>query len=315
MLTRIEIADYQSIRRAKIPVGMLTVITGPTGSGKSALIRALLMLCRNARGNGYVRRGAAFCAVAAVETGGQASRAVLLRRGARTTTGDFYRVQARGAEPQEFTKLGGKVPDQVADVLRLEPVNFAGQFDAPFLLAEQGTEVARVLGTLTNVTMVLLAAAEAGRRRKGFDRDAKGAEGRLSQLQGQLASFGGLEAQRAAIAEAEQRAAGLQAQAAALLRLELLITRLEDGEAEVAAARAGVTRSTPPDLSKLEAGLARWLRLGELIEAHGSATAGIARHSAEAALGAERERAAHEAVHAALAEAGQCPMCGSKIAA
>ena len=67
-------------------------------------------------------------------------------------------------------------------MLRLGPLNFAGQLDGPYLLGAAGTEIAQTLGSLTNVSMLFRAAVEAGRVRKGAERDAKGAEGRLEAL-------------------------------------------------------------------------------------------------------------------------------------
>jgi excinuclease UvrABC ATPase subunit len=56
-LSSVDIRDYQSqsIASARIPPGKLAVVTEPTGSGKSAVIRARL-LAFNARGTDYIRR-------------------------------------------------------------------------------------------------------------------------------------------------------------------------------------------------------------------------------------------------------------------
>ncbi len=60
-LSSVDIRDYQSqsqsqsIASARIPPGKLAVVTEPTGSGKSAVIRERL-LAFNARGTDYIRR-------------------------------------------------------------------------------------------------------------------------------------------------------------------------------------------------------------------------------------------------------------------
>ena len=41
---RIEIAGYRSIKRLSLPLGPLTVLVGPNGSGKTNLYRALELL-------------------------------------------------------------------------------------------------------------------------------------------------------------------------------------------------------------------------------------------------------------------------------
>jgi DNA repair ATPase RecN len=316
MLTRIEISGYQSLKRARIPLGRFTVITGPSGSGKSGTLRAVQLAARNASGASYVTRGAAHCAVALIEEDGPRSRAVLIRRGARSTAGDFYRLQARGPDgksSKDYTKLGGKVPDKVAEALRLGDLNFAGQFAGPFLLAETGTEVARVLGELTNVSMVLRAAAEAGRVRKQLERDARTAAVLLESLLGLQQDYAGLDGQRAAIAEAEQALDGIEAGRARVLRLWQLADRLEAAAAAAEQAAAAAVAAAPPDLARLEQGLAKLTRLRALDAAYAEADQAVTYWAGEARAAAGREEAAHAAVHSALVAAGQCPLCGQEV--
>jgi DNA repair ATPase RecN len=315
MLTRIDIADFQSLRKATIPVGRLSVVTGPSNSGKSALRRAAELVARNARGTGYIRRGASRCAV--VLTFAEAGREyrVAIRRTATGRGGDMHRISADGAGPQEYTKLGGQVPEDVARLLRLGPLNFFGQHDGPYLLGSSGTEVAQVLGDLTNVSLVFRAAQEAGRRRKGFDRDIKTAAARLEALRGQEDEFEGLDDQLAALGKAEAAAAVLAQDEARLARLADLIARLEDAEqAQVQAAKA-LAAAEPPDLTRLDRGLARYKRLGALISELEAAEGAVRRWGGEAGQAAEREAGAHRALHDALAAAGQCPLCGQAVAA
>lgn len=57
MLTSVEIENFQSVRRARLELGRFTVVTGATGSGKSAVLRAIRLLAFNARGTSYIMRG------------------------------------------------------------------------------------------------------------------------------------------------------------------------------------------------------------------------------------------------------------------
>jgi len=176
MLDAIEVRGFQSLADARIELGWLTVVEGPSNSGKSALVRALVMLARNARGTDYITTGKATCTVATGSA--EEGFAVRLTRTARRG-GDEYRVKvAEVPAAKVFTKLAGGVPEEVSALLRISELNIARQFDPPYLLTESGRDVAAVLGRLTNVSMVLAAAAEAGRRRKQLARDLKGAEQR-----------------------------------------------------------------------------------------------------------------------------------------
>jgi DNA repair exonuclease SbcCD ATPase subunit len=314
MLTRIDIADFQSLRRATIPVGMFTAITGPTGSGKSSIRRAARLAAMNAKGTDYIRRGAGRTAVVLTfEENGQRFSAAI-RRTASGRGGDLYRV-TNGGDPQEYTKLGGQVPAEVAALLRLGPLNFVGQLDPPYLLSATGTDVARTLGELTNVSLVFRAAAEAGRRRKGFDRDAKSAAARLEALRAEEEGFAGLKDQLDAIRQAADGAEHMAKMEGDLSRLRALSARLEAAQAQLARAHAAAAQAEPPDLSRLERGLAKYQRLQALAARLERAEADVTRWEAEAERAADAEAQAHQELHEALAAAGECPLCGQQVLA
>ena len=313
-LTRIDIADYQSLAKATIPVGKLTTVTGPTGAGKSSVRRAAMLAALNARGVDYVRRGAGRSAVVLSFDSPDGPFSVAIRRTA-AGRGDLYRVTRPGGKPKEYTKLNGQVPDEVAALLRLSPLNFVGQLDPPYLLSATGTDVARTLGELTNVALVFRAAAEAGRRRKGFDRDAKNAAARLEALREEEKAFDGLPAQLDAIRQAADGADRMAAMEGELFRLGGLIHRVAELTGRLERARAAAQRAAPPDLGRLERGLARYQRLQARIGRVERADADLALAQEKAATAAERERQAHAALHEALVAAGECPVCGQEVAA
>jgi DNA repair exonuclease SbcCD ATPase subunit len=313
-LTRIDIADYQSLAKATIPVGRLTTVTGPTGAGKSSVRRAALLAAQNARGVDFIRRGAARAAVVLSFDSPDGPFTVAIRRTA-AGRGDLYRVTRADGTSKEYTKLGGGVPDAVAELLRLGPLNFVGQLDPPYLLSATGTDVARTLGELTNVSLVFRAAAEAGRRRKGFDRDARSADTRLEALRAQEEGFAGLPAQLDAIRQAADGVDHMTRMEGNLLRLGGLIRRMDELAGKLAAARAAAARAAPPDLGRLERGLATYQRLQGLIGRQEEAEAELARCQARAADALRRERQAHTAFRTELEAAGTCPLCEQGIPA
>lgn len=309
MLTGLTISDYQSHRRTRLQLGQFNVITGPSDVGKSSIIRAVQLVVGNASGTGYIRRGARSCAVVLTSDDEGGPRwAVGIERTAKG--GGRYRVRVADGEPEEFTKLGGKVPAEAARLLRLSELNFSGQTAGPFLLGATGTEIARVLGDLTNVSMLFRAAQEAGRVRKGADRDIKNAETRLEQLQKRAGEFAALEGQLAAIEQAEQAAARAGELDGQLFRLGGLIHRAETAVAGLEQAKQAATACAPPDLTRLEAGLAKYTRLRELIAAHDAAEVGVEQWSGEATVAQQREKTAHQALHTAQESIGLCPLCG-----
>jgi DNA repair ATPase RecN len=319
VLSRIEVRNYQSLRRADIPLGQFTVVTGRTGSGKSALFRALELLALNARGTSYVSHGQKSCSV----TAGDGRLAVRLTRSVPRSGGkNEYQVARLVPTPKpggegwsacKYTKLGGQVPPQVRELLGLTELNFAGQHDPPYLLSLPGTEIARRLGDLTNVSLVLGAAAEAGRIRKQHQRDLDAARAQRAALLAEAQEFAGLRERRAAVTAAGQALARAQATAASAGRLRALAARLEAAERAAAAARAEAARQAPPSLERLEALAARAARLRGLAGALEAAERDIARFAGQAERARADEHAAEQALHDALAAAGRCPVCGSTV--
>jgi exonuclease SbcC len=309
VLSTLEIENYQSIRKASLELEGFTVITGPTGSGKTALLRAVRLLAFNARGDSYVSRGQKSCKVAAgVRDEGWV---VGIERG----KANCYRlvVGAPDGEPDvtTFTKLAGGVPDAVSGLLRLSKLNFASQFDGPFLLEESAGEVARVLGALTNVTVVFEAAREATRRKARLGDQLKDRQAELTRLQEEAQSFAGLPARLQAVQAAEaaqERLEGIQARGR---RLQQLLA--QRAAAHETLQRAAAAVRPVPDLDKAEAAYSRWRRLEDLLTecaslrlrymtADSAATAAV-----EQTLGLEREH------HRMLTQAGVCPVCGQAV--
>ena len=133
MLTRIEVRNFQSLHSADIPLGWFTVITGSTGSGKSALFRAMLTLARNARGTSYISHGQASCSVTGGGDDGAAwgrGWVVRLTRSSARTGKNEYRVAQEVPVPTggygwsgcTYTKLNGQVPPQVHEIEGTEGV-------------------------------------------------------------------------------------------------------------------------------------------------------------------------------------------------
>jgi DNA repair exonuclease SbcCD ATPase subunit len=319
VLNRIEVTDFQSLHRAVIPLGRLTVITGPTGSGKSALFRAMVLLARNARGTSYISAGSKTCSVAT----GNDRWAVRITRSSAPRGKNEYSVAKLVPVPAQdpgegwsgckYTKLNSQVPAPVAEMLQLTDVNFARQADPPYLLSIPGTEIARRLGDLTNVSLVLGAAQEAGRVRKQLVRDLDMTRARREALLEEAQEFAGLGARRKACTAAEEALARAEATAARRDRLRVLSDRLAAAEHAVAAARAEADRQAPPRLDRLEVLTVRRARLTELAGGLQAAERDAARYAGLARDAQQDEKTAREAVHAALARAGQCPVCGSTI--
>lgn len=162
MLERLVVQNFQSLRDVDLELAPFTVIVGRSNSGKSALRRALQGLVTNAPASGRLRKGETeLRVIVSTELGGEATWA----KGSK--------VNAYVVDGVNITKPGAKAPEAVDKLLALSDINFAGQFDAPFLLMETPSAVANRLGKLTNVNLLFDGIREAERQRKAAASEAK----------------------------------------------------------------------------------------------------------------------------------------------
>lgn len=197
MLTRLTIQNFQSLQDIRLELGRFTALVGRSSSGKSAVVRALQLLAHNARGTSYVTEGESHTLVAATF----GTHAVAVRRGAKTSE---YIVNSDDAPQETFTKCGTSVPAEVAALMRFAEVegtdlNFAGQFDPPFLLDVPGSKVAKVLGDLTQVNLLYAASREANRRRREVGGKVKATEEEIDRLKAALQGYRDLPGQAATL--------------------------------------------------------------------------------------------------------------------
>lgn len=313
MISKIVIDNYQSIAHAAVELGMFTVVTGPTGSGKSGLIRAVKLPVFNQRGTSFVRHGESTCMVqlGLLELEEKDGFAVAIRRGKGK---DAYVLAPPGDGPHETsTKLAGTVPDNVPRLLRLSTLNFAGQFDSPFLLTDSAGEVARRLGELTKVTLVFEAAREANRRRLAIAGDLRRAEEQLAALGKQAQQYRSLKAQREALTAAEQALQEAVTARTRTVRLKALTVAYAKAEEDVSSAEAAVRLAAPPDLEPVITAQQKHTRLKSLIAVLDVAQAQAEHCDSQARTASDEVLAAHAAMHEELVTAGTCPTCGQKV--
>lgn len=301
MITSVQVTNYQALQKVYLGLGRFTVIQGPSSSGKSGLIRALRLLVSNARGTTYISRGQKTTVVSVTVAG----TTVQVARGAinRYQVGD-----------QEYTKVGSDVPEAVTKVLRMapvNPVNFAGQFDRPYLLDETSGAVARTLGELTNVTVILNAAREAARRRLAVAGELKTREAQLATLTTQAEAFRSLPGRMAAVSEAEEALSVAEELVGKCARLVHRLATLEVAEASVARL-TGEAAPLPDDalFEAVEDATIRLDRFRLLVGQLGTYNA-VATDRRHVIDGCDKMLAnAEEEIHRVLVDTGTCPLCG-----
>lgn len=309
MLSKIEIRNFQSIEHLDIELGPLTVLVGQSNVGKSAFTRAIRMLTSNARGTSFIRHGQQACTVTATTDRGT----VTLKKGKGSD--EYITVPADPEQPQRtFTKLGGAVPEEVTEFIGIpakDAINYAGQFDRPYMLDDTGGEVARTLGNLTGVNVVFEAAAESRRQQLRSNATLKDRTGTLTSTMEQIEDYRPLKGWNAGLKRAEE---ALGAAQSAQHRLDDLVDAIEDFEAAqrtLAAVDPLADAVLPTEALAQASAMQRRIKI-------------LDRHIADLRAHATAQRQAEEALAVAtsdiidaqqqyidlLTEAGTCPTCG-----
>lgn len=308
MIDRIAIHNFQSLKSVDITLGKLTVVVGPSSSGKTALMRALRALASNVRGSQFITQGTKKASISAHTANG----VITLER---SEAGGTYKLSLNGAD-KVYTKLGGAVPEDITRALNLQPIttesssiNFAGQFDRPYLLDDSGATVARVLGELTNVSTIFAAVREANRRRTAASSTLKTRKADFEGLKDQAAKFKALPQQQEAIKAAEkayERAVDIQG---SLTRLEQMLDTVETAELLLA-------QTVIPDVPDIDDVIDRYEEMSyfkNLVVEWRHHEDLFGKYQDQIRQAGDEEHSAQDQLHAKLVELGQCPTCGSEI--
>ncbi len=306
MLNSLSIRNFQSLRKVDLELGQFTVIVGPSSSGKSALIRACKALASNVRGSGVITRGQKVAAITATT---EQAKVTL----SRSETASGYNLRLPD-DDIAFTKLAGSVPEAITKALRIEPVpasgssvNFASQFDRPYLLDDTGATVARTLGDLTNVSTIFAAVRSANQVRATASRTLKTRKGDLAEVKTSLLAFQGLGDRLSALERAEE----LHRQADTV---DNNIIALERGLAKVRLAELTLAAAQKlPEVPDATAMYDAYTELVDLSSALADLSA-LREHAEATERGYQHRVRVHEALQHRLAEAltraKVCPTCG-----
>jgi DNA repair ATPase RecN len=233
---RLRVRNFQSLHDIELELLPFTVIVGPSSSGKSALTRALRTLVSNRRGTEWITHGERTASITAETDAGT----VTLTRSRSSASSDnaYTLTPADNPEAQRtYAKLGGDTPEDVSRFLGINsgttatpPINFAGQFDKPFLLADSTADVARTLGALTNVNIIFEGARESNRQKLANAVTLRTRAADLEAVKARVPEFRALKAQDVALTAAEQiieHARQLERQIARLSQALDIVTVIE----------------------------------------------------------------------------------------
>ncbi len=252
-IQKLTIENFQSHKHSELepaPAGQLTVIVGPSDSGKTAIIRALKWLLYNRpQGAEFIRVGASMAKVSLTITD---RRTVTRHRSSTTNRYLISHGDSSKTPPLTLEGFGNDVPLEIKEITGVRPVligdmplalNLAEQLDGPFLGSSISDPVrARVLGKLAGTEEVDYANKQLGTDLYRRNQDLKRAEEEAARLQEQLKQFEHLPRLRELVAELgqviEQACAGINRVRA----LRSLSAALRDKQAQAERWRGVLTR-------------------------------------------------------------------------
>jgi DNA repair ATPase RecN len=304
-IKKLTIKNYQSHTNTELELGKFTVLVGPSNVGKSAITRAIKALASNQTGKDFITHGQQTAQISATTDKGT----VVLTKGKPE---DSYVILYNGdPNPHKYTKNGTTAPEDVTKFLGIDPkdaINFAGQFDMPYLLKTSATEVARTLGELTNVSSIFEASRESLRRKSAFSSTLKTRESDLAALQPRISQFENLTERINAATRAETYLNIATAAQKRISRLNDLLMTLQTATARLKAAQNATTAPLPDVQPALDL-YARQQNLNALIGGLQAQTAAKREHESSLQRNDALVTELDAEYDALLHEAGTCPTC------
>ena len=306
MLEEIEVTNYQSLKDLSLRFGKFTVIVGPSGHGKSALIRALKALCFNQVGHRFIRHHQQKASVRLTFDGGQVIEWEKPRdKGATYTT-----------DEQVYTRMGRAVPEDISNLLGIQQIvidkslkfspQFSSQHDLPLLLTESSTLAARALAKLTKLSVLVEAQMDCRRDYKRVSTAHKAAKEEAERAKSQFDDLPNVRH----VSNILERAAKLKTS----VDKQLDVARQADEIVHDIAGSlliADVVLPTPEEVEALEGRLVALEGIVAAVKQANTATEDFDIGLAEFNQARVDLQQLEEQYDALVEELGACPMCGS----
>jgi len=175
-ISKIRIRNYQSLKKLDINLGNITVVTGESDSGKSALFCAVKAAVSNQAGDAFVTAGESKTVVAIDDVAW-----------VQSSKDNSYQIKNR-----KWEKVGRGVPEDVSAELNMREfefgkdvklfLNFSGQLDRAFIVQGNPADNAKVIGSISNIHVIYNALREA-------EKDTKAIKRKISTIQEQSEQY------------------------------------------------------------------------------------------------------------------------------
>ena len=139
-LTKLSVTNFQKHKKLSIDFGSITTIIGKSGSGKTAIIRALnLLLFNKPQGIRYVTHGTDKCHLELELDGKKIERV-------RAKSKNYFLI-----DKKQFEAFGTTVPKEIQELLNINDINIQKQLDPPFWIHLSAGEISKKLNSIVNL--------------------------------------------------------------------------------------------------------------------------------------------------------------------
>jgi len=208
-IKKLQIKNFQSHKDTALEFDEgLNIIVGPTNSGKSSILRALKKVIRDSpSGNNFVNVDANECSISIETDKDTIERHIVVASTGETKTNEYT------LNGELFAKFGKEIPLEVIRTLKMPEVefdnskidlNFADQFEGPFLLASPPSLKARVLGKLSGVDILDSAIVQVNKSLRKLSGDIKESNEKVEILEKELSEFIDIEKREQDLKELKQ---------------------------------------------------------------------------------------------------------------
>lgn len=216
-VVRVEAENFQSWEKLEMDLDAgLNMILGPTDKGKSAIIRVINWVLKDEpKGAGMIRWGAEKQTMTVMEDGQpvkleyQVLGSITFSDGSKLTRGrteksaGFYLLELPDGTVKVFKAFANKLPPDIYNVTQMPPLTLAKgvtkslnvqtQHEGTFLLSDEPSVRAAIIGHLTGVQVVDMAIREVGRDIVNAQREIKSKQRDRERLTAELAGFDDLQ--------------------------------------------------------------------------------------------------------------------------
>jgi exonuclease SbcC len=143
MLRSLTVRNFQRHKHLKIKFSpRVTSIVGPSDRGKSAILRALRWVVENKpSGDAFIRHG-------------QKTVSVTLRTESHKITRSKGKKNLYLVDGKPLVSFGQAAPEEVTKAIRMGPLNFQFQHDAPFWFSDAPGQVSRNLNAIVDLSVM-----------------------------------------------------------------------------------------------------------------------------------------------------------------